>query len=144
MTPDKPYRIREWRPSDDGAFVVDAWRMSFHNGGPAVQYADRDHLKDEMRRVIDRIIDNGAKVLIACDAEDEDALVGFASATSGELHYVYIRGGDEKVTMRKQGIARDLIESIGPIFSYTFSTLAGIRRLRPRDRGWKFTPRFTL
>lgn len=143
MTEDKPYRIREWRPATEIGFVTDAWRMSFHNGGTAAQFADRDHLREEMGRVFERLLP-GAKVLVACDLEDDDTLLGFAAATDGELHYVYVRGGNEVVNVRKQGVARDLVEAIGPVRSYTFSTIAGIRRLRPRERGWKFTPRFTL
>ena len=140
---EKPYRFRDWRPADDVAFVTDAWRASFHNGGTAAQYADREHFSAEMRRVFERLLPT-AKVVVACDREDEDTLLGFVAATGEELHYVYVRGGSDLVNVRKQGIARELIEAIGPIRSYTFTTIAGIRRLRPRERGWKFTPRFTL
>lgn len=145
---EKPYRIRDWKPTDDVAFVGNSWRESYHNGGPGVTLAERDHFRAEMQRVFAVLLPT-ARVLIACDREDEDTLLGFAAATSvrGEhdtLLYVYVRGGDELTNMRKQGIARDLIESLGAIKAYMFRTLAGERRLKPRERGWKFTPRHTL
>lgn len=140
---DKPYRIREWKPDGDIAFVGNAWRESYYVGGPGVQYADREAFKAEMGRVFERLLP-AARVLVACDREDEDTLVGFAAAMGETLLYVYVRGGDEIVNVRKQGVARDLVEAIGPVRRYMFKTIAGERRLRPRERGWKFTPRHTL
>lgn len=136
-----PYRIRAARESDTG-FITNAWRESFYVGAPAAQYADRDHYKREMGRVFLQLLPH-AKQIIACDTSDDDTLIGFAVATGPELHYVYVRGGDA-TNMRHMGIARALVEALGPITSYTFRTLAGERRLRPRDRGWKYTPRWTL
>jgi len=41
------------------------------------------------------------------------------------------------------GLAKSMLEGV-EVANYTFRTLPGERRLRVRDRGWKFTPRFTL
>lgn len=143
MTEDKPYRLREWKPTDDVAFVGNAWRESYYVGGPGVQYADRDHFKAEMQRTFAALLPS-ARVLVACDREDEDTLLGFVAANGSELLYVYVRGGPDVMNVRRQGIARELVEAIGPIRSYMFKTIAGERRLKPRERGWKFTPRHTL
>lgn len=139
---DSPYRIREWKPADDLHFVGNAWRESYYVGSPAVQRSDREHYKSEMHRLFDRLF-REARVIIACDREDEDTLIGFAVATGPELHYVYVRGGPELVNVRKQGVARELVEALGKITAYTYKTIAGERRLKPHERGWKFTPRFT-
>lgn len=140
---EKPYRIREWKPTDDVAFVGNAWRESYYVGGPGVQRADRHDFKAEMQRMFARLLP-AARILVACDREDEDTLLGFAAAHGSTLLYVYVRGGDEVVNVRKQGVARDLVESLGKIDAYMFRTVAGEHRLRPRERGWKFTPRHTL
>lgn len=136
------FNVRDGRESDLG-FITNSWRESLYIGAPAVQQSDREHYKREMGRVFSKLLPT-ATVRVACDPSDEDTLLGFAVATGPELHYVYVRGGDEKVSMRKLGVARKLIESLDGITSYTFRTLAGERRLKPRDRGWKFTPRFTI
>lgn len=140
---DKPYRLRDWLPESDVAFIGNSWRESYYVGGPGVQYADREHFKAEMQRVFAELLPT-ARVIVACDREDPDTLLGFAAARGSELLYVYVRGGSELVNVRKQGIARELIEALDPIRSYAFRTIAGERRLKPRDRGWKFTPRHTL
>lgn len=131
--PPEPWRIREARASDVG-FVTDAWRESYYVGGPSVQYADRDDYRRKMTAMFSEMLRDAA-VLVACDSEDEDTLIGFAAHTKGTLHYVYI-----KADFRKMGIARALCERVAPT-SYDFRTLAGERRLRPRERRWRFLGR---
>lgn len=133
-----PVRIREIQAAD-APFILDTWRRSIE-GSPGVQGAARDHLFTEMARVVSRLSTRpGAVVRVACDPEDEDVICGFISAnTSGELHYAYVRR-----ELREQGIIPALLEGLA-IDSYTFRTQALERRLRPRVRGWSFTPRFTI
>ena len=129
------------------AFVVDAWRRSFE-ASPAVHGADREHYRAEMTRTIHAIV--GARdttTRVACDHEDDDVVLGFACFTgpaldartsSATLHYVYVRSD-----FRQMGITKSLLDGVD-VAHYTFRTLAGERRLHARERGWKFTPRFTL
>lgn len=127
--------------ADDFGFVLDTWRRSFE-GAPAVKGADVEHYRAEMKALITRIF-KAASTVIAHPAGDPDAIVGYAVHTGPELHYVYVRGGEKEQTMRGLGIARGILAPLG-ITSYTFRTEAGERRLKPKDRGWRFTPRFTL
>jgi ribosomal protein S18 acetylase RimI-like enzyme len=127
-------RVRPAKATDM-PFVHDSWRRSFE-GAPAVRLADREHLRVEMRRVINRLCDH-ATVLVACDTTDEDTLVGFAAFTErdgrSELHYVYV-----KKDFRGMGIARSLLAN-ARVATFTFLTPSA----RPR-KGWVFTPRFTI
>lgn len=132
-----PVLVRPARESDVG-YIVGTWRDSYASA-PAVAGADRDAYRAEVARIVSRLrATPEATLRVACDREDEDTLVGFAAFTGSTLHYVYVRGD-----MRQMGIAKRLIEG-ATIAHYTFRTLAGERRLRAAERGWKFTPRFTL
>lgn len=132
--------FRSLRDTDRG-FILSAWSRSYERA-PAVRLADPAHYRCEMAITIGRILKT-AKVLVAHDPEDENTIAGFAVYTDGELHYVYVRGGEPETSMRKMGIARTLLSQL-PIKSYTFRTEAFERRIRPRERGWIFTPRHTL
>lgn len=122
---DSPFRIREARPSDL-AFVTDAWINSY-----------RVRLLAKIEREV-RSLTRTAQVKIACHREDDDALLGFAAMSDGALHYTYV-----KEALRNEGIARALIES-ETIGAYSFTTDAGISRLRPAERGWEYRPRIQL
>lgn len=121
---------------DDFPFVTKAWRatMQYAHGSLG---ADPDHFLEEMRRVFAKILPN-ATVRIACDAKDSDNLVGFAILTDDELHYTYVAAD-----YRRAGVVPDLLKGL-TIKRYTFITPQGERRLKPRERGWKYTPRYTL
>jgi hypothetical protein len=135
-------RFRDSRDGDFG-FVLDTWRRSFE-GAPAVRGSDVEHYRAEMKATITKLLRSPAvRVTVAHPEGDEDAIVGYAVHNGAELHYVYVRGGEPSVSMRGLGIAKQLIEPLS-IAAYTFRTEAGERRLKPKDRGWRFTPRFTL
>jgi GNAT superfamily N-acetyltransferase len=138
VPPATPVLIRPARETDF-AFIVDAWCRSFE-GSPVVHGADRNHYRSEMVRVIRKMLSGvgAATTRVACDREDDDTLLGFAAFTGPELHYVYVRQD-----FRQMGIAKAMLEGAS-IAQYTFRTLQGERRMRTRERGWKFTPRFTL
>jgi len=132
-----PYRVRAASAGDFG-FVLDTWRRSFE-GAPAVMNADKEHFIGEMNTLITRMLNRaGTIVRIACDADDEDTIIGFAALTGSELHYTYVRRD-----FRGHGIVPAMLAA-HPVRSYTFRTQAGERRLKPRERGWVYTPRFTL
>jgi hypothetical protein len=125
--------VRDARDADF-AFIVDAWCRSFEHS-PAVKGADREAYRTEMVRMV-RSVMGRATTRVACDHEDDDVLLGFATFSGPVLHYVYVRKD-----FRQMGIVRAMLEGVD-IVHYTFRTLGGERRLR--SRGWKFTPRFTL
>lgn len=129
--------VRPARESDY-AFILDAWRRSFE-GAPAVQGAKDDHYRAEMGAVIARLV-RASTVRVACDAEDDDTILGFVvvDEPGATLHYAYVRR-----EFRQLGIVPRLIGETA-IRAYTFRTLAGERRLKLKERGLWFKPRFTI
>lgn len=134
-----PFGVRDATEEDRG-YIENAWRATMLAMSPAVQGADPAHYHSEMSRVLSRLMPTlpGNSVRVAHDPKDENNLVGFIAATKHELHYLYV-GGD----FRKLGVAPLLLDGL-KISCYTFSTPPGVRRLKPRERGWKFCPRFTI
>ncbi len=122
--------VREARESDM-PFIVSSWRQSYE-GSPAVRGADRDHYFAELARAIRKLTSAG-EVRVACDAQDDDTLLGFVAFKGTELHYAYVRKD-----FRGNGLMRDMLQGVA-IDSYTFTT----PRWKPKA-GLRFTPRFTL
>lgn len=121
--------LRPARESDT-AFIVDTWRRSYEQA-PQVRGADEAY----MRRAIQRAVADAEKLLVACDSEDDDTLIGWLAASPPTLHYVYVRAD-----FRRAGIARSLLDSF-VLTAYSCKTLPGERRLRLAERGLAFTPR---
>lgn len=120
-----PFVVRDARPSDL-AFVTGAWKESFLVRAKAL-----------ITREIHRAIQRG-HVLISCDRQDDDALIGFAAFGDDALEYAYV-----KSTFRETGAARDLLS--GQKFSaYTFRTDIGETRLKPEAHGLVYRPRVIL
>jgi len=135
---DVPVIIRAMRETDL-AFVVDTWRRSYTEESWLSRF-DKDVYFKLMGRHIGMLTrEPAAQVRIACDVEDEDAIVGFAVITGPELHYVYVRGGKD-TSMRHMGIARKLLDGV-EIRTYSCRTPSGERRLKPKERGWTYAPR---
>ena len=131
-----PFKIRE-AVETDAAFVKSAWRGTFRTAGVGVEGSEPEHYHREMQRLFDRILPN-ATVRIACDPDDPDSLIGFAVVSGDELRYAYV-----KQDFRKLGVVPAMLEGLD-IRRFTFKTLPGERRMRPKSRGWVFTPRFTI
>lgn len=131
-----PFLIRDWKPSDR-AFVENSWRTTMLSTSPQAMGADPKAFHVEMTRMFANIFTH-ARVRVACDPQDTDTLVAFACFTGHELHYAYVAG-----PFRKLGVIPMLLAGLD-IRSFTFKTLPGERRLKPKERSWVFTPRFTL
>jgi GNAT superfamily N-acetyltransferase len=126
--------IRPARETDLG-FVFDTWRQSFKADSYLFRM-DRDLYTRLMNRHLGAIVKDVATLIdVACNPDDEDTILGFAASTGPALHYVYVREA-----LRKHGIARELLTR-RPLTSYTFSTAAFVRRIRPAELGWTFAPR---
>ncbi len=132
-----PVAIRPAEGLDDWDFIRKAWRATYLLGGPAVQGADRDHYFAEMTRLFAAIMPT-AQARMGCDPEDPDNRLAFAVYSGDELRFVYVLQD-----FRRMGIVPALLENL-EIKRFTFNTIQGARRLKPRDRGWLYTPRFTL
>ena len=122
--------------ASDLAYVCDSWRTTFHLGYGALG-SERKHYHQEISRLFERILPK-ASVRIACDPTDPDVIVGFAVFTDTELHYAFVRKD-----FRRMGVATALLADL-PIRSFTFLTRKGEEALKPRARGWAFTPRWTF
>jgi len=133
--------VRPARASDAG-FIVDTWRNSFALSSELAAF-DRDMFYALAGRDIGALLRAPeTTALIACDADDDDALVGYAVLTGPVLHYVYVRGGgrDKSTNFRKLGVARMLLEG-QPVERFSFRTDAFMRRVKPEQRGWTYEPR---
>ena len=125
--------VRPFRQSDR-AFIDNAWRATLLIATPD---ADPGWFHAEMTRVLDRLF-RTATCIVACDPKDEDELLGFACMTGPELHYTYVVG-----PMRRSGLVPAMLKG-QEIKRMTFLTQPGKRRLKPKERGWLYTPRFTI
>lgn len=128
--------VREARPSDH-EFIINAWRASLMHAARGFQGADRKHAEEEFQRIAAHYLTQ-AKVLVVSDSEDEDNNLAFAIFTGNELHYIYVAE-----PYRRKGLVSRLLEGVD-IKRYTFATPVGERRLHAHERGWKYTPRWTL
>lgn len=132
-----PFVIRDATPSDRG-FIEKSWEATMR-AAPDLRWSDPGHYHGEMRRVFDILLHTpGSTVRVACSPSDPDTLGGFIAATGPELHYAYVAHD-----FRKFGLVPMMLEGLA-IKRFTFSTPYGVRRLKPRDRGWAYTPRWTL
>jgi ribosomal protein S18 acetylase RimI-like enzyme len=131
-----PVKIRDAEAAD-WPWMRKAWRETFLHGSLAVHGADKQSYFDEMTRLFAAIAPN-ASARIACDPADDDNLLGFACFEGATLFYIYVLKD-----FRRDGIVALLLDQI-PITAYAFSTMQFVRRLRPRERGWKFAPSFTF
>jgi len=134
-----PVKIRDATPAD-WDFMRPAWADTFRRGSLAVDGANESHYYAEMGRLFAAILP-GASARIACDPNDDDVRLGFACYTKTVLHYVYVLKTKE-LDFRREGVAPMLLDAL-PINAYSFSTLQFVKRIKPRDRGWQFRPRFT-
>jgi hypothetical protein len=131
-----PFAVRKGTETDL-PFIENAWRSTMLATCPAAQGAEPRHFHGEMTRVFHRLLGD-ATIKMACDPKDEDNLVGFVAHRGPELYYAYVAG-----PFRNLGIVPALLEGTSNQ-RYHFQTMPGVRRLKPRERGWSFCPRFTI
>ncbi len=130
------FRVRD-AVDEDRDFIENAWRASMLATCPAAHGADPKHFHMEMGRVFDRLRPS-ATIRVACDPKEPSNLVGFIAATRNELHYAYVAG-----EFRRLGVVPQMLDGL-KITQMTFRTPPGDRRLKPRDRGWIYCPRWTI
>lgn len=131
-----PVHVRPASSIEDWDFIRESWRATYLFA-PAVDGSDRDHYFAEMTRLFSAIMPE-ASARMGCDPKDDDNRLAFVVYTGNELRFVYVLQD-----FRRMGIVPALLDGLD-IKRYTFKTLQGERRLKPKDRAWKFTPRFTF
>lgn len=132
-----PFKIR-MAGEEDSAFIANAWRGTMIGTCPAARGAEPKQFHGEMTRLLERLKRAGCTFVVAHDHLDATNLVGFAAYTGPELHYVYT-----PFAFRSVGVVPMLLDGVD-IKRFTFQTPSFLRRIRPRERGWIFTPRFTI
>ena len=121
------YRMRPVRESDY-PWIAKSWVRSYQGTSLAKAYGAlyvREYsllLWSALRQMI---------VIVACDVEDDDAILGWVAFDDRALHYVHVQEG-----FRGAGIARALVSGVEPRI-YTHRPAS--RSLVPED-GWTFNP----
>ena len=94
-----PLLIREARPSDH-AYMGRTWIRASHRDGwePWARVMVRQALE------LDR-------VRVACYADDEDMIAGYAVGRAGAAVYTYVQG-NPALNLRGKGLGRALIEEV--------------------------------
>ncbi len=78
--------IRDIRPGDRN-YIIDSWHKSAHVG---MSWVPTHIYLPEMQARITRLL-HRSKVVVACDPEDPDFIIGWACTENGTLHYVFVR-----------------------------------------------------
>lgn len=125
----------------DIPFITSGWLKSFRNapfvrGVPNTVYYYHHH------KLLETLIPRST-VLVACNAEDTDQLVGFICYETFKegvlIHYVYV-----KQTLRKVGIAKKMFETAvegAPLIQYTAKTYPIFdMEERLKERGAVYNP----
>lgn len=109
------YLIRPGRASDH-SFVVESWVMSYRHQSRAKD-AGRSYLRGHKRLV--RGLLERTPLRVACLAEDDDVIVGWACLVEGDMPLVHY--GFVKEAFRGKGIARALFANVldKPLGVYT-------------------------
>lgn len=130
-----PHLRQAW-PSDL-PFVVDSWLNSYRM---APRARDMGDVYFAEQKAIVRRLCNDAGLVIACDAEDPEAILGWLCATNPPniepdpvVHYVYVRAAG-----RRCGVARRLLEAfLTHPCTYTHRPAHGVL---PIPDSWTYNP----
>ena len=106
-----PRKLREPRPADM-PFIMDSWQRSFSRS-PFAGVVPNSKWLENSRALVTSLLARGAKVVVACNPEDEDQILGWACAEQDEykcvVHYVYV-----KDPYRKDGLSTELLGALLP------------------------------
>lgn len=124
-----PVTLRPALPTDRG-FVVDSWLRSYA-GSPMAELAGRAYWTGH-KRVVERILAEGAPVHVACSIDDPGTLFGWA-CKGDALHYVYV-----KREFRRFGLARSLLRGMTGAVVYSHRTT--LCSSLPIPAAWSYDP----
>lgn len=134
-----PVVLREARDTDR-RFIAHSWLRSLKGSAIAKLGKDSGRFFRGYGLTVDALLDR-SRVLVACQPDDEDAIVGWAAVEPGGIptvHYVYV-----KHPFRRYGVAKALLSPLkGESVAYTHETPA-LRRL-PIPTGWVYDPYLLL
>lgn len=97
------YLIREETP-DDNAFILSSWKQSYRATYPDLHSGPFfSSLEQQLRKIRKR-----SKILVACDPERPEFIVGYVVYEPEAVHYIYV-----KEIRRENGVARELLKACG-------------------------------
>lgn len=132
-----PVRIRRAAPSDL-AFIVDGWRNSWR-----LAQTNCRKPSDVYHHTFDRLVVHGilaepdTTVIVACDQDEPDVLLGWLCYTPGvpTLHYAYVRAAG----LRRRGLFSVMVAAMGVsdggALAYTFRPCEHASSYRRRPMG---------
>jgi len=110
--------LRPGRPTDRG-FIFSTWLKGLLYGCPQYKGVDQAAFYENMGSELEDLVAQPyLKITVACLAEDEDVVLGYAVTSQDALHWVFV-----KKAWRSQGIARSLLGR--PFKTFSARTAAG-------------------
>lgn len=107
-----PRNLRAPRPGDM-PFILDSWQRSFSRS-PFAGVVPNSKWMETARTLVSALLARGAKLVVACNPEDEDQILGWACAEEDDrkcvVHYVYV-----KDPYRKDGLSTELLGALLPV-----------------------------
>jgi hypothetical protein len=100
-----PIAIRPYDPGTDKKFVTSSWVGSWH-GSKWAGVMPNDLTYKIHFVVIDRLLANGMKILMAVNPDNRDQILGFLAYEPDVVHYCFV-----KSLFRHQGVASFLLAS---------------------------------
>ena len=93
---------------DDLPFVFATWLRSVHASSLFAKRIPRPVFFERHHAAIQRLLDRGAELSVACLKEDDGVVVGYLAREGKLIHFVYVKG-----PFRRMGVARALLERAG-------------------------------
>ena len=142
-----PLRFRPARASDE-PFIYSSWLRSYHEGGVAARFIERDVFMEGQKMLIARLLRDSA-TWVAHPEGDDETICGWlcgaeeyadVSETGAIVHYVYV-----KSCYRGLGVMRGLLEAvgIGATVETTHLTRA-VLQFREHGHDWRFNPFYLM
>jgi hypothetical protein len=116
--------------SDDLPFIYSSWIKSYRHGNPACLRAGSEYFSGQ-HRVIERLLERGAEIRIACYSESPHLILGWMCSEPGTIHYVYV-----KKPYRRLHIATQLVGQRPVQTRYTHRT----GRMPQPPKTWRYEP----
>lgn len=133
------FRIRPAGPPDV-PFILNSWLRHYHEHGEGARHIPNPVFFSAQGHhgLVTHLL-NTSSVLVACTAEDENAILGWVCAAPPVLHYVYV-----KAPFRGLGIGAALLSAAIPTArSYNISVThwtPKVRAWRERGRAYTYNP----
>lgn len=102
-----PLAFRESKESDINFIYATVIKSYRHLNPIAMMEPDREYKRNATRQW-KRCIGSGAKIIIACDEEDPELIIGLIIYENRTIHFTYVRAA-----FRSAGIGKSLVERAG-------------------------------